>query len=178
MSRAHTACIWSPRRDNGRSNPPLARAEACIRQAEAVPGECVPERDMSGRRLKLPSLSKGARRREPMPATLLISDFVLAFQCITSGRAVAAKGWTATGLELVKAPTAAILPSCAAAKVFSHDREGRKMSRLQRALVAGAITLGSIVVGSLCPTMLGGGAEWASSTSQSDFQILSSGFSR
>jgi hypothetical protein len=52
------------------------------------------------------------------------------------------------------------------------------MSRLQRALVAGAITMGSIVVGSLCPTMLGGGAEWASSTSQSDFQILSSGYSR
>jgi hypothetical protein len=52
------------------------------------------------------------------------------------------------------------------------------MSRLQRALVAGAITMGSIVVGSLWPTMLGGGAEWASSTSQSDFQILSSGYSR
>jgi hypothetical protein len=30
-----------------------------------------------------------------------------------------------TGLELVKALSAAILPSCAAAKVFSHHREGR-----------------------------------------------------
>jgi hypothetical protein len=51
------------------------------------------------------------------------------------------------------------------------------MSRLHCALVAGAITLGFIVVGSLCPTMLGGGAEWASTTNQSDFQILSSGSS-
>jgi hypothetical protein len=52
------------------------------------------------------------------------------------------------------------------------------MTRLQRALVAGAITLGFVVVGSLCPTMLGGATEWASSTNQSDFQILSFGFSR
>jgi hypothetical protein len=82
----------------------------------------------------------------------------------------------ATGLELVKALSAAILPSCAAAKVFSHRREG-EMTRLQCALVAGAITLGFIVVGSLCPTMLGGEVGCASYTSQSDFQILSFGSS-
>jgi hypothetical protein len=59
---------------------------------------------------------------------------------------------------------------------YRHARPLRcEVSRLQRALAAGAITLGFIVIGSLCPTMLGGGAEWAS---QSDFQILSSGFSR
>ena len=44
------------------------------------------------------------------------------------------------------------------------------MTRLQCALVSGAITLGLIVVGSLCPTMLGGGVECARSTSRSDFQ--------
>jgi hypothetical protein len=32
------------------------------------------------------------------------------------------------------------------------------MSRLEWALVAGAITLGIVVVGSLCPTILGGGS--------------------
>jgi hypothetical protein len=74
---------------------------------------------------KLRSLSKGPRRLESISATLLISDFVLAFQCITSHGAVAAKGWTATGLELVNALRAAIFPSCAPAKVFSHYREGR-----------------------------------------------------
>jgi hypothetical protein len=52
------------------------------------------------------------------------------------------------------------------------------MTRLHCALVAGAITLGLIVVGSLCPTMLGGGAECAKFTSRSDFQILSFGVSR
>ena len=52
------------------------------------------------------------------------------------------------------------------------------MTRLQSALVAGAITLGLIVVGSLCPTMLGGGVECATSTNRSDFQILSLGVSR
>jgi hypothetical protein len=52
------------------------------------------------------------------------------------------------------------------------------MTRLQCALVAGAITLGLIVVGSLCPTMLGGGVECERSTSRSDSQILSFGVSR